>query len=475
MVDQLVVTEWINVHLLANIGGRQRFLRGEQKLTGGDSEPGKSTNELLSEAIARHRQGFLDEAQSVYRQVLRADPKNPDALHYLGLVYFQRGELKSAVDSIRDALRYAPQYVDAYNNLGSICQELGQIEEAEFCYRKVIELWPGHADSHSNLGVVLKTQGRTDDAIACYREPICIDPSHAQAHNNLGNLLRHGGHTAEAIAHYRSAIEFAKLEGSEARNALVNTLRHEGHVEAAREVLDEWLELEPEHPIALHILASMDDQLTPARASDDYVRTMFDHMAKSFDEHLDDLDYRAHTLVTQALLCALDDDRKELVVLDAGCGTGLCGPMVRAVAKRLVGVDLSSKMLRRAVLTKAYDELIEAELTEFLIGSPSTYDVIICADTLCYFGDLDKVMKAAAESLLAGGRLVFTVEHWEAADDRGYLLNPHGRYSHGQDYIRDVIARSGLDLELMNVETLRREVGAGVDGLLVSCRRPRVC
>ena len=35
-------------------------------------------------------------------------------------------------------------------------------------------------------------------------------------------------------------------------------------------------------------------------------------------------------------------------ILDAGCGTGLCGPLLRPLAARLVGVDLSEKMVELA-------------------------------------------------------------------------------------------------------------------------------
>ena len=432
---------------------------------------GMDVDDVLTEAIKKHRQGNIDGARSDYRRVLQVAPENPDALHYLGLACFQTGELEAALGYIRDALRYAPEYVDAYNNLGTICQSLGQFDDAENYYRKVISLSPGHAHSHSNLGVVLKCQGRLKEAITSYRKAIALDPNHSQAHLNLGNLLRRDGQADEAIDHFRSAID-SGLDKSDAQHALINTLHHEGHMEAAHKVLADWLEQEPNHPIALHLNASIFDGPIPSRAPDDYVRMTFDRMAKSFDEHLDDLGYRAHTLVIEALNTAVGPDARGLSILDAGCGTGLCGPLIRPMASCLVGIDLSSQMIQRARLTKSYDELIEAELTAFLLGSSEVFDAIICADTLCYFGDLTEVTLAAAAALSPGGRFVFSVEYWADAGSTGYLLNPHGRYSHGQNYIEDVIARSGLELEELTVEALRQESGKQVDGLLVTSRRP---
>ncbi len=77
-----------------------------------------------------------------------------------------------------------------------------------------------------------------------------------------------------------------------------------------------------------------------------------------------------------------------LVVLDAGCGTGLCGPLLRPYASRLVGVDLSGGMLDHARRKEIYTDLVQSELTEFLAAQQRAFDVIVAADTLVYFGDL---------------------------------------------------------------------------------------
>ena len=125
------------------------------------------------------------------------------------------------------------------------------------------------------------------------------------------------------------------------------------------------------------------------------------------------------------------DASRSLDVLDAGCGTGLCGPLVAPYARRLVGVDLSEAMLARARARNVYDELVKRELTAYLRDSPGSFDVIVSADTLVYFGPLEEVAAAAANALRPGGVLVFTVEELSgAASDAGYSLSPNGRYRH---------------------------------------------
>ncbi len=73
-----------------------------------------------------------------------------------------------------------------------------------------------------------------------------------------------------------------------------------------------------------------------------------------------------------------------------GCGTGLCGPLIRGYARRLIGIDLSSGMLTQAKEKQLYDELWQVELTEYLRDQVEAFDVIVSADTLVYFGALER-------------------------------------------------------------------------------------
>nr|WP_269152173.1 methyltransferase domain-containing protein [Xanthobacter oligotrophicus] len=167
-----------------------------------------------------------------------------------------------------------------------------------------------------------------------------------------------------------------------------------------------------------------------------------------------------------------------LAILDAGCGTGLCAPLLKPYATRLDGMDLSAGMLEKAAARGLYDRLDKAEITAGMEGRPLAYDLIACADTLCYFGDLAFVLTAAATALRPGGRLIFTVEALEAPDDAtpdapAFRLHPgHGRYAHTAAHVRAVADTVGLHVELMRKEELRKEGAMPVDGFLVACRRP---
>ena len=90
----------------------------------------------------------------------------------------------------------------------------------------------------------------------------------------------------------------------------------------------------------------------------------------SFDSKLAKLSYRAPALVAAMLEDSGVEASKSLDVLDAGCGTGLCGPLMAPYARRLVGVDLSAGMLAQAKEKNVYDELFKVELTAYLRDSP---------------------------------------------------------------------------------------------------------
>ena len=210
----------------------------------------------------------------------------------------------------------------------------------------------------------------------------------------------------------------------------------------------------------------------PARASDEYIRDVFNRFAATFDERLTGLKYSAPALVVESVGAELGEPQAQFAVLDAGCGTGLCGAGIRPFAKRLTGVDLSSKMLAKAQERNLYDELIESELTEYLLRSPQSFDVIISADTLIYFGDLTSVLTAAAAALRPKGRFVFTLEKAESENaPDGFRLEHHGRYAHTSEYVRDVIKHAGLKLSSMRETVLRTEGRKPVDGwVAIGCQ-----
>ncbi len=378
-----------------------------------------------------------------------------------------------AVALIERSLELEPDQPDWYSNFGIVLQDRLRLDEAVAAYQQAIVLDSDHANAHNNLGVVLRAKGQVVDAEAAYRAAIRIEPDHVDAHNNLGVLLNGLGRQREAALCFSKVITL-RPKHPEARRLLALAHYTLGEVDRSVEIFEEWLREEPDDPIARHMLAACSGREVPERASDAFIEKTFDSFAASFDAKLASLEYRAPALVAEMLAHAGLDASRSLDILDAGCGTGLCGPLVARYAKRLVGVDLSEAMLAQARARNVYDELARRELTEYLRDSPGAFDVIVSADTLVYFGPLEAVAAAAASALRPGGVLVFTVEELsDNGDDAGYSLSPNGRYCHSPGYLERVLADAGLQPEVVPAE-LRLEAGEPVAGLVVRAIRTRI-
>jgi predicted TPR repeat methyltransferase len=422
----------------------------------------------LDKAIALHRGGRLDDAKRLYEQILAADPGNASAWHFIGVLQHQIGNRDVAAAYITKAVELDPHYADACNNLGNIYRETDHYDEALRAYEQAVEIAPDHADAWNNIGVMRSGSGEYAAAEKAYARAIEINPTHVAAWQNRGTLAARIHMFDAAIAPFRRAIELRPGD-TVAYNGLSRALYRAGRIDEAVAVYKEWLSVDPDSAVARHMLAACTGAEAPQRASDNFVRQIFDAFAGSFEQVLDRIGYRAPTLIAEFLDRVVPATETSLVVADAGCGTGLCADFLRRRASRLVGVDLSAGMLARARVRKTYDELIESELAEWLANRSAEFDLIVSADTLCYFGALEQALHGAARALRPGGRVVFTVER--AADGvADYHLDPTGRYSHAENYVRQVLSASGLDEIVIEHVVLRHERGQEVHGLLAGAR-----
>ncbi|MAI78110.1 MAG: hypothetical protein CL917_04150 [Deltaproteobacteria bacterium] len=429
-----------------------------------------TVHRMLTLAISLHQEERLDEAEDIYRRVLDIAPRHSGALHFFGVIQHQRGDSETAALLIRQAVKFDPDYHDARVNLGNVLKEQGLFGEAENEYLKVVEAHPNNATARNNLGVVLKAQKKFEAAATEFEQATILAPENRDAFQNLGNALKACGRQEEALTAYRRALE---IDPSRCDSHLVlgRTLNAFGRMDEALSVYQKWLELEPDNPVAQHMLNACDGAIVPEKCSEGFIQQTFDSFADSFNEVLEHLNYHAPELVGRAVASLLST-HEELSVLDAGCGTGLCGKLLRDKASQLIGVDLSPKMLDQAKAAKFYDQLIVAELTQYMQEQTAAFDLIVSADTLIYFGALSPVFQAARKALRDDGAFIFTLEKEElGCDTTKFRLNPHGRYSHDEDHVKELLLEQGFRIDLFKVVVLRTEAGKPVDGLLIGARK----
>jgi predicted TPR repeat methyltransferase len=456
-------------------------------------------SELFEQADGLLEAGDAAGAEGIYRRLIEVEPNNARAYFQLGNLMARLGNPAAAAEAFGRVVELRPEVAAAHFNLGNAYSEVGKFYEAEGAYRRSLELSTDiDADAAYNLARTLAELGRIHEAADFYERAIASDPRHFRAISNLAQLLFELGRVDEAIDLHRQASQLepdnaaeqfmlaqtlaARWRFDESIAALRQSLVIEQHSSAThlllgkllhltgqhqelREAIANWQLAIPHDPQGEHMRAAWLGE-PRARASEDYVRSHFDAFAADFDTTLLRLQYRAPQLVA-GVIQRHYPGQAELELLDAGCGTGLCGPLLRPFAQRLIGLDLSPGMLHEAAKREAYDELVEAELVAYLRGCSERFDVVACADTLCYFGDLSEVLAATGAALRPSGRFVFTVELLAADSPVEFRLHAHGRYSHTENYVRHQLAHAGLRRVELQTEVLRMEGREQVVGLVV--------
>ena len=199
----------------------------------------------LQVAIEHHQGGRLPQAEAIYQQVLQVQPNHPDALHLLGDIFRQRGNIEIAVDLIDKAIDANPGEQIYYNSLGNVLQVQGRLDAAIESYRKALRLKPDYAEAYSNLGNVLLADGRPDEAVGNCRKALLIKPDYAEAYGNLGNALLAQGRPDEAVESYRRAL-LLKPDYAEAYNNLGTVLLAQGRSDDAVESYRKALLIKPD-------------------------------------------------------------------------------------------------------------------------------------------------------------------------------------------------------------------------------------
>jgi predicted TPR repeat methyltransferase len=423
--------------------------------------------EVLSRAVALHRADRLDEAETLYQALLTTDAENAGAWHYYGVLCHQQGAGEEAVECLRRALGLDPRNAGAWNNLGIVLRQNGHLEEAANAYLEALKIDPVYAEAFGNLGVAFTGLGLLEEARQALTRALELKPDFAKGYLALATVFQLLERWGEAVGCYRLLI---RLEPTYTRayRGLWRILFYADHKDEALAVLRQWLAIEPDNPYALHMLAAHTGENPPDVASPDYIRMLFDEFAANFDFALrEKLEYRAPEVVADAVRQALAGREGPLEVADLGCGTGLCGPLLKPPATRLVGVDLSRKMLEKALGRGVYDELLQADLVAFLEKYPAAFDALASADTLVYIGDLQPFTAAARPALRPGGVAVFTVEKADENQPDGFHLQHNGRYTHRGDYLDKVFGEAGFSKISREEVFLRKEGGEDVRGWLV--------
>jgi predicted TPR repeat methyltransferase len=344
--------------------------------------------------------------------------------------------------------------------------EAGRYEAAEQAYRASLERLPGRPSTLTNLGATLLKLGRHAEAIPLLEEAVAREPANAQAHGHLAAALAEAGQPPAALDAVRRSLALEPAAG--AAWLLRGTLERElGQAAAAAGSFRQALAHGADPELAGYYLAATEGRTAPPAPPRHYVEQLFDAYVDGFDAHLvGALHYRAPELLAQGLAQPRYGE-----VLDLGCGTGLCAPVLRPRADALVGVDLAQRMVERARARGLYDAVEHADVAEFLAATPRRFDLLVAADVFIYVGALDAVFAGGARVLRPGGEFCFSVE---AADEQQTVaLRMSLRYAHSERYIRMLAGQHGFAVRATARHPLRIDQGQPVAGLFAWLSRSR--
>jgi predicted TPR repeat methyltransferase len=451
--------------------------------------------------VIERQRGAPVRAVELIEAALRIDPQQARAHCNLGAALQDLGRTDDALASYEAALRLDPAYALAWDNRGNTLRRLGRLAEALDSYERALGINPALADAWCHRAIALHELGRHADAVASAEQALATRPAYADAFVALGHALQALDHHGDSVDAYDRALALAPQAGTWcARGA---ALKKSGDLAGALHSYDKALALRPDYALAEHYrahtlralgqraaavhsyrralalgadageirfaLAALGEADQPDAAPADYVKHLFDQYAGRFDRHLVDvLGYRTPALL-DALLRPHLAAAPVGAALDLGCGTGLCAPFLRPLARHVTGVDLSQKMLDKAAELDLYDDLACADIVDWLAERPASCDLAVAADVLVYIGDLAPLFARVRRALHAGGLFAFSCEALDAADP-GFAIQPSNRFAHTLAYVHKTAQAAGFDVVATEHAVLRRDHGRDIAGHLVLLR-----
>lgn len=210
----------------------------------------------IQEAQGLHQQGQLDLAKSIYEEVLAHQPQNDEALHFLGLFYYQRKDYPRALELMEQSLQLSSDNAIYHSNLGMVYKAKGDFPKALASYDQSLRLNPNSARTHTNRGNILSALGSFSEALLAHEKAQQLDPNLPEVYNNRGGVLQSLHRFTEAIAAYQRAIDLHPLYGEAYLNRGL-AQKSLGENNLAMESFKRAVQMSSQNPRAYHALADL--------------------------------------------------------------------------------------------------------------------------------------------------------------------------------------------------------------------------
>lgn len=429
-------------------------------------------------------------AKIQFKNVLAIDENNLSAQFYLGLLELNANNLSDAQNIFQNILKLYPEHVQSLLNLGVIFLKKKQDQMAIDYFTKVLVLDENNRDARNNLAATFIHNDRYENALMYYDSLLKEEPNNIEYLYNTGIAQMGLGHIQDAIKLFDEVLILDNKHFGALSNMAAIKMRMNDR-NSALTLLERAIVVEPDNKTTKFMLRALKNKHTEIEPCKEYAQDLFDHYALYYDKHMQDtLKYNIPQKLWELLnKLAISDDGLEIFrALDLGCGTGLCGSILRPFAKYLLGVDISEKMLQIARSQNIYDKLIASDILDFLekdvnlasiseplefdsspqgLYSQNLYNLIVAADVLPYFGSLQDLFSKIKNRLGSGGIFIFTTE---ISQDKSWKIQESMRFCHSKVYILELCESLGYEIIYMNEIQARKQEDRYIDEILCAVK-----
>lgn len=156
--------------------------------------------------------GNFEGARALANATLRVQPRNPDALHLLGVLAYQANQQEEAIRFLTAAIKVHKHFPPMHGNLALAKLAAGDLNGAKASARRALALKPAYADAHRVMGIVLHKQGRYREAIVELRRAISLDSDSAELRSYIAQALSALGDEASSAAELEAAAALRMRE-----------------------------------------------------------------------------------------------------------------------------------------------------------------------------------------------------------------------------------------------------------------------
>jgi tetratricopeptide (TPR) repeat protein len=166
----------------------------------------------FEKAAAMSKEGKVDEAIAVYREVEAKHPDMPEVHYNLGTLYARQEKWPEAEAAFKKAVELAPDNTQAHVLLADVHSRMGRTEEAVAALERLVAKSPDDAKVRFELGILYQKARRNEEAFAAFEEARKRDPGNVDVLYLLGTLSLNLGRVDEARGYLQSYLDKAPAD-----------------------------------------------------------------------------------------------------------------------------------------------------------------------------------------------------------------------------------------------------------------------